>query len=135
MKLASYAIAAMTADAGSLPSCFTDLRRSRTAACVWPAARRDRSAPPVRCQSRLVPAATGKVVFMRVKEVGDLRHRAGCVSLFSAVLRCCTRCELPAQEFENHPLNRRVMVSLRRTLLLAAQQVKPPLVMVGQSYR
>jgi len=29
----------------------------------------DRSAPPVRCQSHLLPAGTGKVVFMRLKQL------------------------------------------------------------------
>jgi len=69
MNLATCAMAAMTFDAGSLQSCFADWRRPRTAACARPARRRDRSAPPVRCQSHLLPAGTGKVVFMRLKQL------------------------------------------------------------------
>jgi hypothetical protein len=85
VNLGTYAMAAMTVDDGSLPSCFTDWRRSRTAACARPAPRRDRAALPVRRQSHLVPAATGIVMFMRVKKLV-----IAATALVASCSCCCT---------------------------------------------
>lgn len=129
MNLDTYAMAAMTVDAGSLPSCFADTRRSRTAACARPGPRLNRSAPPVRCQSHLVPAPSGRVVFYAGEEVGDRRHRAGCVPHMRpaqlrpglpAVLRCCTRPDCLLRNSKIICLAGRAMVSDRGPLACCA---------------
>jgi len=143
MNLDTYAMAAMTADPGSLPTCFADTRRSRTAACARPGPRLNRSAPPVRCQSHLVPAPPGRVVFYAVKKLvtaaAALVASRTCVPLscvplfllyFTAVLArtaCSGIRKSSAQQGE--PWFRIA------DLLLAAQQVRWPFVRTDQSCR
>ena len=130
MDLATYAMAAMTADAGSLPSCFTDCRRSRTAACARPAPRRVRAAGPASVTLGAGSHREGGVY--AGEEVGDRGHRAGCVPLF-AVLRCCTRSVLPAREFENRPPSRDSQGFESQTSCLLRNRSGEPLVRADQS--
>jgi hypothetical protein len=102
-------------DSRCWPSCFIEWRRSRTAACAG-------SAPLVRRQSHLVLAATGNVVFMRVKEL--VIAATALVAFRSALVAsrayCCTSL---------------LYIVRIADLLLAAQPVMRPLVRADYSCR